>query len=202
MLLPLRTSRPFPIGAQLLLSIGVTLAAATANPAQAQNGIAGWGIQVFDNAWHEAGYIGIAGGSFNTLALRSDGTLRAWGSDWYGESSVPPLPPGLTYVEVGSGRAFSVARRSDGSVVAWGTNGSGQCNVPALPAGLPYEQLWVGLDCVEATVRWSFGARTPPAFWTSPCSPQAFPMCRSPLPGTTQWPCAAMVPSWLGATTA
>jgi hypothetical protein len=50
---------------------------------------------------------------------------------------VPPLPPGLTYVEVGAGYDHSLARRSDGTVVVWGLNGIGQfINVPALPPGL------------------------------------------------------------------
>jgi len=57
---------------------------------------------------------------------------------------VPPLPAGLSYVEVAAGGGHSVARRSDGSAVAWGSNAYGQSNVPSLPAGLTYAELAAG----------------------------------------------------------
>ena len=79
------------------------------------------------------------------MARRSDGSVVAWGCNGYGQCNVPPLPAGLTYVEVAAGlRMHTVARRSDGSVVAWGDNFDGQCNVPALPAGLTYVEIAAG----------------------------------------------------------
>jgi hypothetical protein len=59
----------------------------------------------------------------------------AWGDNTYGQCNVPPLPPGVSYVEIAAGYYHTVARRSDGSVVAWGYNAQGQCNVPVLPVG-------------------------------------------------------------------
>jgi hypothetical protein len=56
---------------------------------------------------------------------------------------VPPLPPGLTYVEVSAGTVHALARRSDGSVVAWGQSGS-LLNVPPLPAGVGYVEIAAG----------------------------------------------------------
>jgi hypothetical protein len=66
---------------------------------------------------------------------------------------VPPLPQGLTYVEMAAGYWHTVARRSDGSVVAWGFNGSGQCNVPALPPGLSIAQISAARNRTVAIVR-------------------------------------------------
>jgi hypothetical protein len=62
----------------------------------------------------------------------------AWGDNFYGQTNVPALPPGLTYVQVAAGYRHSVALRSDGSAVAWGDNFYGQTNVPPLPPGLTY----------------------------------------------------------------
>ena len=71
----------------------------------------------------------IAGGSYHSLALRSDGTVVAWGDNFYGQTNVPV---GLTNVTaIAAGYSHSLALRSNGTVVAWGYNSSGQTNVPA-----------------------------------------------------------------------
>jgi len=77
----------------------------------------------------------------HSVALVSDGSVVAWGSQG---TSVPPLPPGLTYVEVSGGGAHTVARLSDGSVVAWGDNRFGQLGVPVLPAGVTFADIDAG----------------------------------------------------------
>jgi len=62
----------------------------------------------------------------------------AWGNNASGQTSVPGLPPGVTYIAVAAGGVHSLALRSNGTAVAWGNNASGQANVPALPAGVTY----------------------------------------------------------------
>jgi hypothetical protein len=91
-------------------------------------------------------YVEVAAGDSHTVARRSDGSIVAWGQNWYGQCNAPALPPGLSYVEVAAGGYYghTVARRSDGSVVAWGNNSYGQCNVPALPPGLSYVEVTAG----------------------------------------------------------
>ncbi len=74
--------------------------------------------------------------SGHTLALRSDGTVWAWGYNFGGElgtgtesweEGTPLQVPGLTHVvSVAAGERHSLAARADGSVWAWGYNGSGQ----------------------------------------------------------------------------
>jgi alpha-tubulin suppressor-like RCC1 family protein len=77
----------------------------------------------------------IAGGEDHSVALRSDGTVWAWGGNLYGQlgdgtttnSSTPVQVRGLSGVTaVAAGDYCSVALRSDGTVWAWGFNANGQ----------------------------------------------------------------------------
>jgi alpha-tubulin suppressor-like RCC1 family protein len=82
----------------------------------------------------------IMGGEVHNVALKSDGTVWAWGSDFVGQlgigttndqslpvqvglNSVPPLT-GVT--KLGGRPYFSLAVKSDGSIWAWGMNYNGQ----------------------------------------------------------------------------
>jgi hypothetical protein len=80
----------------------------------------------------------MAVGAVHSLALRSDGSVVAWGIDNVGDLAVPPLPPGLAYVAVAAGWMHSLALRSDGSLVGWGWNFYGQLNIPSLPPGVTF----------------------------------------------------------------
>ena len=83
-------------------------------------------------------YVAADVGSIHALALRSDGTVVAWGNNSYGQLNVTPLPAGAKYTGVAAGGYHSLALRDDGEIVGWGDNASGQLNVPALPAGVRY----------------------------------------------------------------
>jgi len=72
--------------------------------------------------------VAIAGGGFHSLALKSDGTVVAWGLTNSGQTTVPL---GLTNVSsIAAGSSHSLALKSDGTVVSWGDNTHGQTNVP------------------------------------------------------------------------
>lgn len=71
-------------------------------------------------------------------------TMRGWGANFLGQTTVPVPPAGITYTAASSGYAHTLGLRSDGSVVAWGWNTRGQCNVPPLPAGLTYVAVAAG----------------------------------------------------------
>src|SRR5207249_6623871 len=84
----------------------------------------------------------VAAGWTHSLALKSDGTVAAWGDNTFGESTVPP---GLTNVVAiaagadpfaGEQSAYSMALQRDGTVVAWGSG--------------PVLELPVGMDGVMA----------------------------------------------------
>jgi hypothetical protein len=65
--------------------------------------------------------------------------LVTWGQNFYfNQSSIPALPPGITYTAVSAGFGHGLALRSDGTAVGWGYNLGGQINVPALPPGVTY----------------------------------------------------------------
>jgi RHS repeat-associated protein len=77
----------------------------------------------------------IATGANHTLALKSDGTVWAWGNNTYGQlgnnsttnSSAPVQVSGLTgVIAIAAGAGHSLAVKSDGTVWAWGSNAYGQ----------------------------------------------------------------------------
>src|SRR5204863_8269787 len=64
------------------------------------------------------GVVAIAAGGNHSLALKSDGTVVAWGGNSSGQSTVPG---GLNrVVSVAAGGPHSLALKSDGTVVTWG----------------------------------------------------------------------------------
>jgi hypothetical protein len=68
----------------------------------------------------------------HSLALRTDGTVVAWGDNTWGQTNVPV---GLSeVVAISAGFAHSVALKADGKVVAWGQTNGG---VALVPANLP-----------------------------------------------------------------
>ena len=84
--------------------------------------------------------VALAPGSLSDhmLAVKSDGTVWAWGSNSFGQlgdgtagsatsRSVPAVVPGLSgVVAVAAGQQHSVALKADGTLRAWGFNGFGQ----------------------------------------------------------------------------
>jgi hypothetical protein len=86
-----------------------------------------------------SGVTAIAGGQAQSLALKADGTVAAWGCDggWdYGQCSVPVGLSGVT--AIAAARVHSVAAKADGTVAAWGCgiDDHGQCSVPGGLSGV------------------------------------------------------------------
>jgi hypothetical protein len=83
-----------------------------------------------------------------SVALKADGTVWAWGENGAGQLGTGTTTDGLTPVLVGTGAAAAVAGtgftlvvKSDGSLLGWGLGGEGQLGgspTVVLPAGLAY----------------------------------------------------------------
>ena len=70
----------------------------------------------------------IAAAQKNSIALKSDGTVIAWGDK---VTSWAKPPEGLTdVVEIYAKDSIFLARKSNGTVVAWGNNDAGELNIP------------------------------------------------------------------------
>jgi alpha-tubulin suppressor-like RCC1 family protein len=82
-----------------------------------------------------SGVASVAGGDFNSFALKSDGTVAAWGYNAAGQlgngsntdSDVPVPVNTLTGVtSVSAGYSQTIALKSDGTIWAWGADASGE----------------------------------------------------------------------------
>jgi alpha-tubulin suppressor-like RCC1 family protein len=93
--------------------------------------------------------VAVACGISHSLALKSDGTVRAWGQGHKGQlgnglfllSSTPVQVTGFTGgTDVSAGELFSLALKSDGTVWAWGEGAYGQLgNGATLNKGTPVQ---------------------------------------------------------------
>ncbi|MEY3896593.1 MAG: hypothetical protein RLZZ214_2113 [Verrucomicrobiota bacterium] len=115
--------------------------------------------------------VSVSGGAMHSLALYSDGTVAAWGSNYNGllgnnsptSSSVPVLVAqsgvlsGKTVVSVSAGFYHSLALCSDGTVAAWGDNFFGQLgNNSTTSSGVPVVS-WSGVLSDKTVVSVSAG---------------------------------------------
>jgi hypothetical protein len=72
----------------------------------------------------------VAAGLNFAVALKSDGTVVAWGSNTNGTATPPAGLSGV--VSIAAGEHYAMALKSDGSVVTWGyTNSDGAAPTPA-----------------------------------------------------------------------
>ncbi len=82
-----------------------------------------------------SGVSAVAAGGYFSLALKTDGSVWAWGSNWAGQLgngstadiATPVQVSGLANVTaIAAGDLFGLALKSDGTVWAWGRNDHGQ----------------------------------------------------------------------------
>jgi alpha-tubulin suppressor-like RCC1 family protein len=118
----------------------------------------------------------ISGSDWGAYALRSDGTVWAWGSGVLGrlgngqtgDTNVPVQVTGLaSIVAIAGSWGTGYALRSDGRVLAWGYNGSGQfgngSEVEQLP--VPVVVSITGVTAIAAAGNTAYAVRTDGTVW-------------------------------------
>ena len=124
----------------------------------------------------------VAVGAWHSLAIRTDGTLWAWGLNQNGQLGVGDVEPRLSPAKVGTtstwfslaaGGSHSVARQKDGKLFTWGRNHFGQLGhgnsldrrspteVPA-PTGSSSTAKW---DAITAAADHTLAIRTDGTLW-------------------------------------
>src|SRR3990172_7201349 len=115
------TFRPITLIAASLCSLYLT----QPSPAAA---IRGWGDSAIDSAeLARKDFMAVSAGREYSLALKADGSIFAWGYNYWG--AVPP-PDGDDFIAVSAGLLHSLALRTDGAVVAWGYDDYGLGMIP------------------------------------------------------------------------
>jgi alpha-tubulin suppressor-like RCC1 family protein len=139
---------------------------------------------------NETNWISISAGTAHNLAIKSDGTLWAWGQNLLGQFGVGPpdrkhaavyapvhAAPGNDWKQAVAGGIHSVALKNDGTLWAWGHNwagclGTGSTSNSAVPvqvgSSTNWVRVWAGILETVALQSdgslWYWGENPDPAF--------------------------------------
>ena len=122
-------------------------------------------------------WLSVALGFDHTLAVRTDGTLWAWGSNYAGQlglgltaSAKTPTQVGTatTWLSVAAGASSSAAVRRDGSLWTWGSNDTGQLGLGTITDQATPQQVGTGTTWLSVSAGWQHmvALRTDGSLWT------------------------------------
>lgn len=105
----------------------------------------------------------VGGGDTHTLAIKSDGTLWAWGNNLYGQCAQNNIL--ASWISVAAGTSNGYAVRSDGAVFGWGYGGAGGLGA-ARPASVPtMVSVTAGVKSITAGTGCTFAISTLGQLW-------------------------------------
>jgi len=125
----------------------------------------------------ETNWVNIAVGGSSTLALKSDGTIWAWGENIYGQlgdgttvrerASPVRSVPGADWKQVATAGPHSVALKRDGTLWSWGNNwagqlGDGTTNYSRVPVRVGSSTNWIR---IWANLIQNVGQQTDGSLW-------------------------------------
>jgi alpha-tubulin suppressor-like RCC1 family protein len=110
------------------------------------------------------------------MAIKTDGSLWAWGSNWGGQLGDGTFEPKESPVQVGTGYAgaalaggwHTAAVKSDGSLWTWGYNGAGGLGLGDTDDRNIPERVGTANDwaVVALSADWSLALKTDGSLWT------------------------------------
>ena len=112
----------------ILTSLITVILAGGATTSGAQGEMLSWGSPVVQGQEALSGLTAIAARSDHCLGLKSDGSIVAWGRNWFGQCDVPS--PNEDFTAVATGYSHSMGLKTDGSIVAWGGNSLASATCP------------------------------------------------------------------------
>ncbi len=108
----------------------------------------------------------LAGGWMHSLALRPDGTLLGWGTNYFGQvgdgtnaQRLTPVVIGTGYSAVSAGALHSLGLKADGTLMAWGHGGYGQLGDGLKSNSFVPKVIDAGYMAVSAGANFSLGLK-------------------------------------------
>ena len=121
----------------------------------------------------------VSGGYYHTAAIKTDGTLWAWGYNTYGQlgdntvvnksSPVQTIALGTNWKQVSCGITYTAAIKTDGTLWSWGRNNSGQlCDNTVVDKSSPVQTIALGTNWKQVACGYQHASaiKTDGTLWT------------------------------------